>query len=165
MCGLLGPHLHRLPPDDALQVLDHLFSRAPFSDQRMRRWTPRLRAHLDAYAGSLARWEGWQACTVAVDGEHEDTAVRWVTAWVRPDDGAVVADFVGYVEDPQDLARPNLQFAAFTRDAEAAYQRLEDEYGLPRFKGLRLWIAGADGLPVVRWRTRHIGVDGTEDRG
>lgn len=165
VCSLLASHLEELPPLSAGQVLDQLFSRPPFSDRRMRSWGPRLRAHLDAYAESLTRWEGWKAHIVEIDDCGGDVAVRWVTAWQREADGTVAADLVGYVNDPADLARPNRHFAAFARDADAVYQRLVDEYGSPRFKGLRLWIVGADDQPVVRWQTTHSALLPTENQG
>ncbi|GCD91092.1 hypothetical protein [Nocardioides sp. LS1] len=111
---------------------------------------PRLRAHLDAYAASLLRWAAWEARTVDLDDAGDGVAVRWLTAWVRPEDGAVAADFVGYVNDPADLARPGCDFAVYLHDAKTVLEWLEDEYGQD-LRGLRLWIVGADGRPVVRW--------------
>jgi hypothetical protein len=154
LCSILAPHLRDLPSVGVAKVLDRCFSRAPFDDERMSDRIPRLREHLDAYAASLTRWEGWDPTTLEVDEfDSPVAAVRWVTAWERRDDLAVAADLVGYVKDPEDLDKPSDPYTAFARDAHAACQRCLNEYGDDRVKGVRLWIVGADERPVVRWLT------------
>lgn len=151
ICGLLAGRLAPLGAEAQDQALDHLISCAPFDDDRMRTWVPRLQAHLAAYATSLTRWSEWNSLTHDLaELDLDDVAVRWVTTWERPGDGAVAADFVGYVGDPADLARPGREFAVFARDARAVLTWLDSRHP-SRFKGLRLWIVGADDRPVVRW--------------
>lgn len=55
VASLFAPHLAQLSPDGAAHVLDRLFASPPFSDRRMRRWTPCLRDHLGEYAKVLGR--------------------------------------------------------------------------------------------------------------
>lgn len=150
VCGLLAPHLRDMSSEETKQALIHLFTRTPFDDRRMESWSERLRTHLGAYTQSLTRWADWNPCLHDLAGSDHEGSVRWVSAWERPEDGAVAADFVGYVNAPADLASPDLDFAMFVRDAHAILEWLEGEYG-PRFTGLRLWIVGNDGRPVVRW--------------
>ena len=156
LCSVLAPHLSQLQPDAVTHVLDRLFASPPFNDRRMSLWSPRLRDHVAEYVDSLDRWESWVPVTLDLDAESlaGDVVVRRVTAWMRPDDGAVAADFVGYFREPRDFSCPDPAFAAFLRDADDTYQALEDEYGEDRVKGIRLWIVGSDRLPVKRWLVR-----------
>lgn len=157
-------NLRQLAPEDAIEVLDRMFARSPFGDQRMQRLAPRVRTHLGAYVESLARWEGWEPASFE-SADSDDPDLRWRAVWERPGDGAVAADFVGYVQDPVDIHRPGRAFSVFSRDATTCYRQLVNEFGDVRFKGLRLWIVGADERPVVRWLTHDNTGQESADQG
>lgn len=142
----LAVPLHGLPASDTARVLGWLIAHSPYGEPRLESLAVLLRGHLAAYAGSLSRWDGWQPVDLYRDTDSEPL----VQAWFRPEDHWVAADFVGLVYDPKNFERPSREYARFAADAAEALEWLEDNVA-GTIRGIRLWILGEDGLPVVRW--------------
>ncbi|MBD3924313.1 hypothetical protein IEZ26_06740 [Nocardioides cavernae] len=141
-----------LDPHEVSAVVTTVFEGGPLTDDRLGPQRALMRTHFESHLRSLQRWMGWEAAEHAVDGKwYDDVTTRTVTAFKRDEDGAVASDLLGFVDDPADLALPGRPFLAFVRDVEAAYGELVAEYGEDAVKGIRLWILGSDGRPVVRW--------------